>query len=148
MSDKYPVHAVITGIFSAPPDEAFSAFLDTRQIGQFMFGPCVRDEEIISLTNEPVVGGKFAYSVRRQGKQFDHVGEYLAIDRPRHLAFTWSVKQDPTGGVSRIVIDIAPILEGCELTLTHQMPPGSEDFTERSKEAWGKMLDVLTEVLA
>lgn len=148
MPDKYPVHAVITGIFSATPDEAFSAFLDTRQIGQFMFGPCVRDEEIVSLTNEPIVGGKFTYSVRRQGKQFDHVGEFLAIDRPHHIAFTWSVKQDPSGKQSRVVIDIAPILEGCELTLTHQMPSGSEDFIAQSRQAWGKMLDVLTEVLA
>ncbi|SHN38702.1 SRPBCC domain-containing protein [Chitinophaga sp. CF418] len=148
MSDKLPVHAVTTGLFSATPDQVFTAFLDTRQIAQFMFGPCVRDEEILSLTNEPIVGGKFTYSVRRQGNQFDHIGEYLAINRPVHLSFTWSVKQDPSGNQSRVVIDIAPILEGCELTLTHQMPPGSEDFIEQSKQTWGKMLDVLTEVLS
>jgi uncharacterized protein YndB with AHSA1/START domain len=147
MSNKLPVHAIITGLFSATPDEVFSAFLDTRFIGHFMFGPNVRDEEIISLTNEPVVGGKFIYSVRRQTGQFDHVGEYIAIDRPHHLVFTWSVKQDPSGSQSRVVIDIAQIIDGCELTLTHEMPPGSEDFVEQSKQAWGKMIDKLTGIL-
>lgn len=147
MSNKLPVHAITTGLFSVTPDQVFTAFLDTRLIGQFMFGPGVRDEEIISLTNEPVVGGKFTYSVRRQTDQFDHVGEYIAIDRPKHLVFTWSVKQDPSGNHSRVVIDIAPVIDGCELTLTHEMPPGSEDFVEQSKQAWGKMIDKLTEIL-
>lgn len=147
MSNKLPVHAVVTGLFSATPDQVFNAFLDTRTVGQFMFGPGIREEEIVSLSNEPVANGKFTYSVRRQGDQIDHVGEYIAIDRPRHLVFTWSVKQDPTGSKSRVVIDIAPVIDGCELTLTHEMPAGSEDFVEKSRQAWGKMIDKLTEIL-
>ncbi|WP_110054650.1 SRPBCC family protein [Chitinophaga sp. S165] len=148
MSNKLPVHAVITGLFSVTPDQVFNAFLDTRIMGQFMFGPGVRnDEEIISLDNEPIVGGKFTYSVLRQGNRFDHVGEYITIDRPHHIVFTWSVKQDPTGSHSRVVIDIAEVINGCELTLTHEMPPGSEDFVELSKQAWGKMIDKLTEII-
>jgi uncharacterized protein YndB with AHSA1/START domain len=147
MSNKLPVRAIVTGLFSATPDQVFSAFLDTRIIGQFMFGPDVRDEEIVSLSNEPVVGGKFTYSVRRQENQIDHVGEFITIDRPRHLVFTWSVKQDPSGASSRVVIDIAEVIDGCELTLTHEMPRGSEDFVEQSKQAWGRMIDKLTEIL-
>jgi uncharacterized protein YndB with AHSA1/START domain len=141
MSTKLPVHAVVTGLFSVAPEEVFNAFLDTRMIGQFMFD----SEEIVSLTNKPVTGGSFSYIVRRKGKEFEHVGEYLEIDRPGHLVFTWSVKQDDKQ--SRVVIDIAPIIDGCELTLVHEMPHGSEDFVEQSKMAWGKMIDKLTEIL-
>jgi len=144
---QLPVHAVITGLFSAPPERVFDAFLDTNMIGRFMFGPEIRDEEIVHLENEPRPGGSFAYTVRRQGKTFDHVGEYTAIDRPRHLAFTWAVKQDPSNSKSRIVIDISPVIDGCELTLTHEMPRGQEGFVEQSKQAWGKMIDKLTEIL-
>lgn len=143
-----PVHATVTGLFSVPPERVFDAFLDTRMVGRFMFGPGVRDETIEHLQNEPRVGGSFSYAVRRQGKTFEHVGEYIEIDRPRRLVFTWSVKQDPAGNQSRIVIDIAPVIDGCELTLTHEMPRGQEDFVEKGKQAWGKMVDKLTEILA
>jgi uncharacterized protein YndB with AHSA1/START domain len=144
---KLPVTAVVTGLFSASAERVFDAFLDTKMIGRFMFGPGVRDEEIVSLQNEPRVGGTFSYVVRRQGKTFDHTGEYVEIDRPNHLVFTWAVKEDPANIQSRIVIELLPIIDGCELTLTHEMPHGQEDFVEKSKVAWGKMIDKLTEIL-
>lgn len=141
---------MVTGLFSVPPERVFDAFLDTKMIGQFMFGPGVRDEEIVSLTNDPRLGGSFSYIVRRQGMEINHTGEYLEINRPGHLVFTWVVKDDPpdpSGEASRVVIDLAPIIDGCELTLTHEMPHGWEDFVEQGRAAWGKMLDKLTEVL-
>jgi len=147
MSAKLPVHATVTGLFKAPPERVFDAFLDTRMIGRFMFGPDVRNEEIVSLTNDPRVGGTFSYIVRRKEGEIDHTGEYVGIDRPHHLVFTWSIRQDPSGDDSRVVIDIAPVIDGCELTLTHEMTSEWKDFTERSKEAWGKMIDKLAEVL-
>lgn len=142
-----PVHATVTGLFSVSPQRVFDAFLDKNIIGRFMFGPEIREEEIVDLQNNPWKGGTFSYTVRRQGKIFEHTGEYLEIDRPRHLVFTWAVKQDAANNKSRIVIDISPIIDGCELTLTHEMPSGQEDFVEKGKQAWGKMIDKLTEIL-
>jgi uncharacterized protein YndB with AHSA1/START domain len=144
---KLPVTATVAGLFSVPAEVVFDAFLDKKMIGRFMFGPEIRDEEIVSLENEPWVGGSFSYVVRRQGKTFNHVGEFLEIDRPRRLVFTWAVKEDPANNQSRIVIDIAPVIAGCELTLTHEMPRSQEDFVEKGKAAWGKMIDKLTEIL-
>jgi len=147
MSVKLPVHATITGLFSATPERVFDAFLDTQMIGRFMFGPGIRDEEIVRLTNDPRVGGTFSYIVRRKEGEIDHTGKYVGIDRPRHLEFTWAIRQDPSGAESRVVIDIVPIVLGCELTLTHEMSSEWKEFVERSKEAWGMMLDKLAEVL-
>lgn len=144
---KLPVNAIIAGLFSVPAERVFDAFLDTKMIGRFMFGPEIREEEIVSLQNEPRVGGSFSYIVRRQGKTFNHTGEYLEINRPHRPEFTWAVKEDAANNQSRVVIEIAPIIDGCELTLTHEMPCGQEDFVEKSKEAWGKMIDKLTEIL-
>lgn len=144
---KLPVTATVTGLFSVAPELVFDAFLDKKTIGRFMFGPEIRDEEIVSLQNDPWVGGSFSYVVRRQGKTFDHTGEYIEVDRPHRLVFTWAVKEDPANNQSRIVIGILPVIDGCELTLTHEMPRGQEDFVEKSKAAWGKMIDKLTEIL-
>jgi uncharacterized protein YndB with AHSA1/START domain len=144
---KLPVTATVTGLFSVPAELVFDAFLDKKMIGRFMFGPEIRDEEIISLQNEPWVGGSFSYVVQRQGKKFNHTGVFIEIDRPRRLVFTWAVKEDAANNESRIVIGIAPVIAGCELTLTHEMPRGQEDFVEKGKVAWGKMIDKLTEIL-
>ncbi|OQP47303.1 ATPase [Niastella yeongjuensis] len=144
---KLPVTATAEGLFSVPAERVFDAFLDTKMIGRFMFGPEIREEEIVSLENEPWVGGKYSYVVRRQGKTFSHTGEFVEVDRPNRLVFTWGVKEEAASDQSRIVIEIAPVIEGCELTLTHEMPRGQEDFVEKSKEAWGRMIDKLTEIL-
>ncbi|HEY8893851.1 MAG TPA: SRPBCC family protein [Niastella sp.] len=144
---KLPVNATVEGLFSVPAERVFDAFLDRKMIGRFMFGPEIREEEIISLQNEPRVGGTFSYVVSRQGKTFEHTGEYLEIDRPKRLVFTWAVKEDPANNQSRIVIEIVPVIDGCELTLTHEMPRSQEDFVEQGKAAWGKMIDRLTEIL-
>jgi hypothetical protein len=34
--------------------------------------------------------------------------------------------------------EILPIIDGCELTLKHEMPHGQEDFVEKSKMAPGE----------
>lgn len=145
---KLPVTATVAGLFSVPAERVFDAFLDKNMIGRFMFGPEIRDEEIVSLQNKTWVGGSFSFIVRRQGKTFNHTGEYIEIERPRRLVFTWAVKEDPANNQSRIVIEILPVIAGCELTLTHEMPRGQEDFVEQGKVAWGKMIDKLTELLS
>jgi len=147
MSSKLQVHAVAEALFSVTPERVFDAFLNTGMIGQFMFGPQLRDEEIVSLTNSPWQGGSFSYIVRRQGQEINHAGTYLEVDRPRRLVFTWQVMDDPSGEVSQVVIEIEPVIGGCELTLTHEMSHKWKDFVEQSKAAWGKTLDKLTEIL-
>jgi uncharacterized protein YndB with AHSA1/START domain len=127
--------------FAAPPEKVFDAWLDTKMIGTFMFGPQLRDEQIVRLSLEARVGGKFSFAVRRQGNEIDHIGEYLEIDRPKRLVFTWGIKGDSQG--AKVIIDIKPHAAGCELTLTHELAPGWEDFAPRVEEAWNKMLGEL-----
>ena len=76
-----------------------------------------------------------------------HAGKYLEVKRPERLVFSWQVMDDPSGEASIVVIEIVPIIAGCELTLTHEMSSKWESFVEQSKVAWGKMLDKLTEIL-
>jgi hypothetical protein len=42
--------------FNIPAERLFEAWLDTSVIGQWMFGPNVRDEQIVNLSNDPRVG--------------------------------------------------------------------------------------------
>jgi uncharacterized protein YndB with AHSA1/START domain len=137
----------VTRRFGASPEQVFDAWLDPEMIGKWMFGPAhpEREEEIVRISLDARVGGSFSFVVRRQGQEIDHVGEYLEIDRPRRLVFTWGVAE---GDSSRVIIDIIPLEKGCELTLTHELHPNWADFASRAKASWIKMLDVLAETLS
>lgn len=131
---------------AAPPERVFDAWLSPAMIGRFMFGPQLREEEIVRLSLDARVGGAFSFVVRRSGEEIDHVGRYLEIERPRRLVFTWAVAPEPDDS-SRVVVEIAPLASGCELTLTHEMQPKWADFAERVEQGWSMMLGALGKAL-
>lgn len=140
-----PPSARVTRRFNATPERVFDAWLDPSKINGFLFGPNLRDEEVVSIIVDPRVGGRFSFLVRRQGQEIDHIGEYLEIDRPHRLAFTWGTAQD--GSSSRVSIEVVPLDQGCELTLTHELDPAWADFVDRASESWAKMIDALLKLL-
>jgi uncharacterized protein YndB with AHSA1/START domain len=128
--------------FQSDAEAVFDAWLDPQMIGSRMFDPGLRNEEAVRIAVDPQVAGRFSFVVRRQGEEVDHIGEYLEIERPRRLAFTWGVA-GPAPNMSRVAIDIAPLEIGCELTLNHELHPLWADYVERAATAWTGMLDVL-----
>jgi len=144
MNAKPPVNVRVTRRFNASPERVFDAWLDPGMIGRWMFGPTLRDEEVTRISLDARIGGSFSFVVRRQGEEVDHVGEYLEIDRPRRLVFTWGIAQ---GDSSRVIIDIVSRKTGCELTLTHELHPDWADYASRTQAGWTKMLDALAATL-
>jgi uncharacterized protein YndB with AHSA1/START domain len=141
-----PVQAVVSHQFAFPAERVFEAWLDPEWIGRWMFGPNVRDEQVVRLGTESRVGGKFSFVVNRQGTEVDHVGEYLEIDRPRLLVFTWATR-DSLPATSRVIVEITPRDDGCDLTLTHVMGPEWAAFTDRAAGSWRLMLGALDRAL-
>lgn len=146
MNTELSAHATVTYHFSVSAEDVFDAWLDTFMIGRFMFGPDVRDEEIVSLKTDAKKGGSFSFVVRRDNEEIDHVGEYLEIERPLRLVFTWAVRQDLPDN-SRVVIDIIPNSKGADLTLTQEMPANWEHYIDNVETSWMKMLTALDKVL-
>lgn len=143
---RAPLQARVTRRFAAPRERVFDAWLDRELLGRWMFGPAVRDEEIVRLSLDPRVGGRFSFVVRRQGQEIDHVGRYLELDRPRRLVFTWAVAPSAGDG-SRVVVEIAPLASGCELTLVHEMVPEWAEYVTRTAAGWASMLEGLAKVV-
>jgi uncharacterized protein YndB with AHSA1/START domain len=142
MVDRPKIEVVVTRQFAATAERVFDAWLDAAYLERWMFGPAVRDEEIVRLSIDPRVGGKFSFLVRRQGMEIDHVGTYLEIDRPRRLVFTWGIGGESVDE-SRVAIEITPGAAGCELTLTHEMDSKWAEYRDRTQAGWSKMLDLL-----
>lgn len=146
MSESF-VPVQVTHRFTASAERIFGAWLDPVLIGQFMFGPRLHEEEVLRLDVDARVGGAFSFVVRRGEATIDHVGTYQVIERPRRLGFTWGVagqSQDE----SHVLIEIAPLADGCELTLTHHLPARWADYAARTQSAWTQMLSALAEVAA
>ena len=148
MTPVPPVEVRVTRYFEASPERVFDAWLVPRSLGQWMFGPRVRDENVVRLDVDPRVGGSFSLKVERNGELIDHVGQYLEIERPHRLVFTWAVKDDSDDAPSEVRIDVEASGSGCVLTLVHHMDAKWSDYADRTRDAWATMLDALANLFA
>lgn len=147
MSTEPRARACVTRRFNASPERVFDGWLDPEMIGRWMFGPALREEEVVRIVLDARVGGVCSFVVRRQGEELDHIGEYLEIDRPRRLVFTWAIAPNPPDS-SRVIVDIVPLATGSELTLTHELHPDWADYASRTEAGWSTMLDALAATLS
>ncbi len=142
------VEVRVSRYLDASPERVFDAWLVPRVLGQWMFGPRVRDENVVRLDVDPRVGGGFSLKVERNGVLIDHVGRYLEIERPHRLAFTWAVKGTSDDAPSRVDLDIAASGSGSVLALTHVMDAQWAEYAQRTHDGWNTMLDALAGLFA
>jgi uncharacterized protein YndB with AHSA1/START domain len=130
--------------YAAAPERIFDAFLDPAIARRFLFA--TPTGEMIRAEVDARVGGKFTFVDRRPDMgDVLHTGEYLEIDRPKRLAFTFGVPQF-RAEFSTVVLDFAPAPGGgCELTLTQS--DVAEEWADRSREGWGMILGALEKTL-
>jgi uncharacterized protein YndB with AHSA1/START domain len=138
-----PPDVTITRQIPAPPDRVFAAWLDPSIARKFFFATATG--EMVRAEIDPRVGGKFTMVDRRDGKDFEHVGKFLELDRPRRIVFEFTVKGYGDVG-SRISVDIQPSGSGSEVTLTYfDAPP---DHAEKARAGWGTILAGLESALS
>ena len=136
----------LTHRYRHAPEKVFDAWLDPALARRFLF--TTPTGEVVRCDIEAVVGGRFTITDRRppgdehlaEGGDIEHVGEYLEIDRPRRLVFTFGVPQfDPV--MTRVTVEVAPDGDGCILTLTHDDVPA--EWAEQDREGWTMILGSL-----
>jgi uncharacterized protein YndB with AHSA1/START domain len=129
---------------AAPPDQVFDAWLDPRAVGGWLFA--TPDGVMERIEIEPRVGGRFMIAERRGAELAEHFGEYVEIDRPRRLVFTFGTDRDEPP--SRVSLTFEPDGEGTCLALVHEMNAKWADYTERVRQGWTMILDGLARTLA
>lgn len=132
----------ITRHFDASPQRVFDAWLDPETAGKWLFA--TPTGEMTCVTIDARVGGKFLLIEARDGEGVEHHGEYLELDRPRRLAFSFKVPKYSSEN-ARVTIDIVPAAGGCDLTLTHEavLP----EWLDRTRQGWTAILDGLASSL-
>jgi len=106
--------------YAAPPEKVFDAWLDPAIARRFAFA--TPTGQMIVAEIDPRVGGKFTFTDRRPDMgDVAHVGEYLEIERPRRLKFSFGVPQfNPD--FTTVTLDFKPAGGGG--TRAHPHPPG------------------------
>lgn len=142
MSGQTPVTVRVTRQFPQSPERVFDAWLDPAKAGKFLFATPAG--QMVRAEIEPRVGGAFCFIDRRDGEDVEHRGEYVVIDRPRRLAFDFTVSLMPEAK-TRVTVEIRPVGTGCELTLVQE--GGSPEHVARTRKGWATILGGLAAVL-
>ncbi len=133
----------VSHAYAHPAEKVFDAWLTPAQAGRFLFA--TPTGQMVKAEIDARVGGAFLFVDRRDGQDVEHVGEYLEIDRPRRLVFTFGVPAY-SAEMTRVTVEIAPRPDGgCELTLTHDgvLP----DYAQQTQGGWTMILDGLGKTL-
>ena len=132
-----PTIVTISREYSASAELAFDAWLDAENAGKWLFA--TPDGEMKRVEIDAQVGGKFRFDELRGDELVEHTGEYLEIDRPNKLAFSF----DDTNLNSRsiVIIEIVPTEIGCRLTLTHEFGQELVNYLDDLKMGWGHIVN-------
>jgi len=128
---------VVRRVIPFPRERVFDAWLDAEKLARFMHpGGTWR----ATVETDPRVGGRFRitmYHTTGAPEGVIHTGEYLLIDRPSRLSFSWiSVNTD--NRATTVVIEFLERAGATEVVLTHtQLPPNQ---IEGHRKGWSDIL--------
>ena len=129
---------VLRRTIAATPDRIFRAWTDPSELARWMSPVGHADAEV-----DLRVGGRLLVTMIGEGQRIEHHGEFLVIEPPHRLVFTW---QSPhTDEVAtRVIVELTANERGTDLTLRHERL--SPDAARSHAGGWGAMLDRLADL--
>ena len=128
---------------AVPRERVFEAWLDSESLAQWM-RPGTTTQATVTV--DPRVGGGFRIVMEgaTDACAYEHRGEYLAIEPPSLLSFTWisrATDHQPTV----VTVEVHERGAGTELVLTHRrLAPKA---ISGHREGWTDIVRLLDEVL-
>src|SRR5262249_3202136 len=81
-----PAAVRVQRVIAAPPETVYDEWLDAEALREWM-GP--RPARATRVELDPRVGGRLRIDIEDSGDRVVVTGQYLELDRPHRLAFTW-----------------------------------------------------------
>jgi uncharacterized protein YndB with AHSA1/START domain len=114
--------AVVRRRLPAPADIVFDEWTDAARLAEWM---CPRPARCLNMEADPRIGGTVAFDVEEAGRTFRVSGNYVTLERPHRVAFTWSCSTWLDPAIQSVVtVTIEP--DGAEasiMTIEHQLLP-------------------------
>ena len=127
----------------APIEKVFDAWLNPKTLSKFMMPmPGMPESDVENAARE---GGRFTIIMHVGDDKLPHTGEYLEINRPDKLVFTWESHRSVDN--STVTLNFTKIDDNkTNVSLSHVK---FIDETARSDHegGWGNILDKLNEVI-
>ena len=122
-------------VLPAPLDEVFRWWTEPALLQRWM-SPTGSVEADIDLR----VGGRLRIVMKDAAVEIEHHGEYVEIDPPRHLVFTWHSRY--TAGGSLVTVTLEPAGEASTrvLIVHSRLPPAA---ATSHAGGWSAMLERL-----
>ncbi|KAA0111425.1 SRPBCC domain-containing protein [Mycolicibacterium sp. P1-5] len=119
------VTVLVQRVMPAPPEMVFDEWLDPEALKAWM---CPDPVRVVDVTVEAREGGMVRFDVDDSGIRVLISGQFLTIDRPHQLRFTWSNSnwEDPT---QTSIVNVTFERVGVDETLMsieHSLLPTSE----------------------
>jgi two-component system, cell cycle response regulator DivK len=130
--------------FEAPAEAVFDSWLDEATAGEWLFA--TPDGEMLRVAIDGRVGGRFEIAERRGGEDVLHTGAYEIVERPTRLVFTLQLPLY-SPNIERVSVEIVPVDEGCDLTLTQSVSPEAPASPEQIERGWTTILGALADRL-
>jgi uncharacterized protein YndB with AHSA1/START domain len=137
--------AIVTEIFiAAPPQRVFQALVDPQQVVRWWGEPGIY--RCIEFHADLRVGGKWrSAGVDGNGRNFHVSGEYLHVDPPRLLVYTWIATW--TGDAKTTVRwELEPKNRGTNVRISHSGLATHPEIAQ-SYRGWPRMLGWLQALL-
>ena|SRR5947207_2688216 len=138
MAERYAL--TVERDIPGPIDAVFDAWLDPALMQQWM---TPAPDVAVDASADPVVGGRFRVVMKGRGREIVHVGEYLVIDRPTRLVFTWN--SEPAGDTTVTVEFTSLGARRTRIRLTHERFATGES-RDLHRGGWTALLDSLDTV--
>ena len=132
---------VVRRFIPVPRERVFAAWVDAGSLARWMRPTGITDARV---ELDPRVGGRFRIVMLQGREEFEHTGEYLIIEPPARLAFTW-ISQATDHRSTEVIIDFLERQGGTELVLTHRRLPSTQ--VESHRGGWTDALRELQDRL-
>lgn len=109
--------------FDVPSARVFDAWLNPEMMRKWLFTLEATNKV---AQNDPQVGGTWEIVDHREGKDYRAIGEYLVIDPPNKLVFTFKMPQF-SELEDTITVELKELEQGCEMTFTQVIHVEPED---------------------
>ena len=125
--------------FDVPAEKVFEAWTLAEILKKWMF---TMEHTNKVAKSDPRVGGTWEIVDHRNGKEYRAIGEYIVVEPPTKLVFTFKMPQF-SDLEDDITVEIQPLESGCEMiftqviNVTHEEGWTIEDI-EKAHEDWKK----------
>lgn len=141
--EERPDRLVVRRVIRASREVVFAAWTDPKSMRHWM---CPGNIIAAEAQLDPRPGGSYRIVMKGHAGDYEHTGEYLAVEPPSKLVFTW-ISNSTGGHPTLVTVELFEHSDGCELVLTHERF-ASADAMRQHQGGWGQIVERLDRYLA